>query len=93
MGQEGSRGGMDHRNAHVEEDNHQWAHELLGVNGNGRGHRHSSHGEVGFCRGILRGEGCIHGGHGVHSHPGKACELGSEIEPDRGECPAESMKH
>jgi hypothetical protein len=48
---------------------------------------------VGFCRGSLRGEGCIHGGHGGHSHPGKVGELGSEIEPDRGECPAESTKH
>jgi len=47
---------------------------------------------LGFClflTGVwvngLCGDGCIHGGHGGHSLPGKVGELGSKIEPGRWE--------
>jgi len=93
MGQEDNRGDKGHR-IDEEEDSHQQGHELLEANGSGHGHRRSNHDEVGFCHGNHRGGGYIHGlGHGGHNHPGMAGELGIEIEPDRGECPVESIKH
>lgn len=95
MGREGSHGGKDPRNGHVEVGSHQWGHGLLEESGSHGGHRHSSHGEVGFCHGNHHGEGCIHGMvHGGRSR--RPDRIGEEQENGNGlghgEYPVGSVK-